>query len=214
MKHFLDLGAHKLEGLEEFTEKLGIDSEWNVYSYEPNIFIHEDTEKNAEKVKDKYRSFEFHKKAVMDESGSLTFNCHKGCWKNDQKNDDEYLDMMTTGSNALDLNPHLDIGNGVVFDTVQYDVECVGIEDLLADICDKDSEAEIYIKCDIEGSEFAVLPRIIESDYSQYIKEIYIEWHERMWFYEGNEGIVNKQKERQVYTSNLKKLGIECFDHH
>lgn len=214
MKHFLDLGAHKLEGLEEFTEKLGIDSEWNVYSYEPNIFIHEDAEKNAEKVRDKYKSFEFYKKAVMDESGSLTFNCHRGCWKNEQKNEDEYLDMMTTGSNALDLNPHLDIGNGVVFDTVQYDVECVGIEDILKDICTKDPEAEIYIKCDIEGSEFVVLPRIIESDYIQHIKEMYIEWHERMWFYEGMDGIATKQKERQVYTANLQKLGIKCFVHH
>jgi hypothetical protein len=34
-----------------------------------------------------------------------------------------------------------------------------------------------------------------------------------MWFHEGNEGIINKQKERKVYTANLQKLGIKCFVH-
>ena len=51
MKHFLDLGAHKLEGLKEFTEKLNINKEWNVYSYEPNILVHEESEKIIETIK-------------------------------------------------------------------------------------------------------------------------------------------------------------------
>ena len=42
MKHFLDMGAHKLEGLKEFTKKLDIDKEWKVYSYVPIILIQED----------------------------------------------------------------------------------------------------------------------------------------------------------------------------
>lgn len=212
MKHFLDLGAHKLEGLQEFTEKLGIDKEWKVYSYEPNILIQEEAKKVAEKIKDNYKSFEFFNKAVMDESGVITFNCHRGAWKDQEKS--EYWDGYTTGSNALDTNPVVDIGNGVLFDTVQYDVECVAIEDILKDICTDDPDAEIYIKCDIEGSEFAVLPRIIESEYSKNIVEMYIEWHERMWYHEGEIGIMSKQKERAVYTANLNKLGIECFVHH
>ena len=212
MKYFLDLGAHKLEGLSEFTEKLNINEEWIVHSYEPNVFLHEDVEQKIEEAKNKYKSFTFHKKAVMHESGYVDFNCHKGCWKDEEKS--KYLPEMTTGGNALDFNPHMDIGNRVVFDTESHEVECVGIDDILKEICDNDSESEIYIKCDIEGSEFAVLPKIIESDYVKYIKEMYIEWHERMWFYEGMEGIVQKQKERSLYTQSLEKLGIKCFVHH
>lgn len=212
MKHFLDLGAHKLEGLKEFTKKLGIDKNWKVYSYEPNILIQEDAKKVVEELQNNYKSLDFYNKAVMDESGIITFNCHKGAWRDQQK--EEYIDGYTTGSNALDTNPSIDIGNGVVFDTVQYDVECVAIEDILKGICSEDSNAEIYIKCDIEGSEFVVLPRIIESEYSKNIVEMYIEWHERMWFHEGNSGIISKQKEKSVYLSNLEKLGINCFTHH
>lgn len=212
MKHFLDMGAHKLEGLKEFTEKLGIDKEWKVYSYEPNILIQEDAKKVVKEISGNYKSLEFFNKAVMDEEGTITFNCHKGAWKDEERS--EYIDGYTTGSNALDTNPAIDIGNGVVFDTMQYDVECVAIDDILESICTEDPDAEIWVKCDIEGSEFVVLPRIIESEYAKHIKQMFIEWHERMWYHEGQLGIERKQKERAVYTANLKKLGIECFVHH
>ena len=113
MKHFLDLGAHKLEGLQEFTKKLGINKEWKVYSYEPNILIQEEAKKVVDDIKDNYKSLEFYNKVVMDESGLITFNCHRGAWKDQEKN--EYWDGYTTGSNALDTNPVVDIGNGVFF---------------------------------------------------------------------------------------------------
>jgi FkbM family methyltransferase len=212
MKYFLDFGAHKLEGLQEFTEKLNINSEWNVHSYEPNIFVLEETEENAEKLKNNYKSFTLHKKAVMNENGYLNFNSHRGSWKDGTKS--EYIPGYTTGGNVLDFNPQIDIGNNVVFDNIRNEVECIDVEDILENICKEDSGAEIYIKCDIEGSEFAVLPRIIDSKYAKHIKKMYIEWHERMWYCDGQEGIQERQKERVEYTTALENIGIECYVHH
>ena len=36
---FLDLGTHHFEGLNEFTQKLNINKEWDVYCFEPNKSI-------------------------------------------------------------------------------------------------------------------------------------------------------------------------------
>lgn len=212
MKHFLDLGAHKLEGLREFTKKLNIDNQWKVYCYEPNTQIQEETKKNIKQLSNNYKSLEFFNKAVMGNSGKITFNCHKGAWQD--KNKIKYFDNYTTGSNALDNNPQFDVVNGRIFDSIQQEVECVGIDDILKTICTKDQNAEIYIKCDIEGSEFVVLPHIIKSNYAKHIVEMYIEWHERMWFSEGKEIMDLKQKERDIYTSSLEKIGIKLFTHH
>ena len=41
MKHYIDLGTHKFEGLQEFSEKLNIDETWSVYCYEANPFTYE-----------------------------------------------------------------------------------------------------------------------------------------------------------------------------
>lgn len=206
MKHFIDLGTHKFEGLNEFTEKLGIDNEWNVYCYEANPLIYDRS--LLDNLKDYYNHIEFHNLAVMDANGSITFHCHDGAWSDQSK--EKYVEEYTTGSNALDQTPTYDIGNGAVFNIVDKEVDCVDINDILESICAKDPQAEIYIKCDIEGSEFVVLPRILESEYLDNVKQMYIEWHERFWY---NNGIEEKIKEKQVYLHHLKKAGVECFIH-
>ena len=206
MKHFIDLGTHKFEGLNEFTEKLGIDNEWNVYCYEANPLIYDRS--LLDNLKDYYNHIEFHNLAVMDANGSITFHCHDGAWSDQSK--EKYVEEYTTGSNALDQTPTYDIGNGAVFNIVDKEVDCVDINDILESICAKDPQAEIYIKFDIEGSEFVLLPRILESDYLDNVKQMYIEWHERFWY---NNGIEEKIKEKQVYLHHLKKAGVECFIH-
>ena len=206
MKHFLDFGTHRFQGLTEFTKKLSIDKEWNVQCYEANPFTYDLTKEKGEKLSSKYKNFTHNNLAVMDSNGSITVHCHKGSWDNGV-----YKELWTSGSNVLDNTPSYDAVSGVVFDIVESEVDCIAVEDILKDICIQDSDAEIYIKCDIEGSEFAVLPEIIESEYKSHIVEMYVEWHERFWHESG--GYAQKISERKYLENMLKKLGVKMYTH-
>ena len=206
MKHFLDFGTHRFQGLNEFTSKLSIDKEWSVQCYEANPYTYDLTKEKGEKISERYKSFSHNNKAVMDQAGTITVHCHKGSWDNGV-----YKELWTSGSNVLDDTPTYDAVSGVIFDIVDAEVECIAIEDILAGICKEDPEAEIYIKCDIEGSEFAVLPKIIDSDYKENIVEMYVEWHERFWFEKGE--YQEKVRERQYLEGRLKRLGVKMYTH-
>ncbi len=110
----------------------------------------------------------------------IIMNSHRGAWKDSTKQ--EYIDGYTTGSNTLTENPQLDYGNGVVFNVVNEICTCVDVNEIVATIIVNDAQAEIYIKCDIEGSEFKVLPRLLKSPYLSKIRKMWVDWHERFWY--------------------------------
>lgn len=207
MKHFLDFGTHRFQGLTEFQGRLSLDENWSVQCFEANPFTYEESQEKSEEFKDCFRSFSHHNKAVMDQSGTITMHCHKGAWTPEG----EYNERYTSGSNALDNTPSFDAGNKYVFDIVDAEVECIGIEEILEEICTKDPEAEIHIKCDIEGSEFAILPVLLESEYTKHIVEMYIEWHERFWYESGE--YQNKVQERRYYEQMFKKMNVTMHTH-
>ena len=146
MKYFLDFGTHKFEGLDEFVEKLKIDKTFNVYCFEPNLEIYNKSRLLTDKLNDyafQFNSFSHYNLAIYDYNGAITFNSHKGAWRNNNK--DEYIAGYTTGSNCLDINPWYDAGNGVVFDIEPSKCYCMNILELMSRIVDNDNHAEIYI---------------------------------------------------------------------
>ena len=209
MRHFIDLGTHKFEGLNEFIEKLKLNKNDNVYCYEPNKTIYELSRKNNVEYTKQFHSFTHYNLAVMDYSGTICFNEHNGAWTNNNK--DTYMDYYTCGSNCLTINPKYDSGNGVHFDIVSQECSCIDIEEIIESIVRNDNTAEIYIKCDIEGSEFVVLPKLIASKHIHTIKSIYIEWHERFWF--GTDEFSNKINQRKDIIASFDHLNIKTFVH-
>ena len=208
MKHFLDLGAHQFEGLAEFTEKLGINEEWKVYSYEANPFTHAAAMKKFDGVAAKYASLEMNNLAVMHENGWVSFKCRVGGWENGR-----YRDGFSAGSTALDqpIQGVIRGGLDIKFKYEEVSVQSVDINEVLDAIVQSDAEAEIYIKCDIEGSEYVVLPRLLESPHLPLIKEMFVEWHERFWKDCGEEDL--RIQEKNELIEQVEALGIKYASH-
>lgn len=212
MKYFLDFGTHCFEGLEEFISKINLDSTFNVLCYEPNLDIFNKSKQKTELINkyiSTFISFEHNNLAIMDYTGEISFNSHKGAWTNNNKN--EYIQNYTTGSNCLDINPSFDAGNGVVFDIITTKCKCIDIDEIITKIVNNDNDAIIYIKCDIEGSEFIVLPKLLKSNHLKHIDSIYIEWHERFW--QGTNEYNSKVEQKRLIINSFNNNNVKTFIH-
>lgn len=192
---FLDLGTNNFQGLEEFTNKLNLSSDNIIYSFEPSPTIYSQSKNKYDSIKNNYKVLHHINKAVLDYTGTILFNDHHGVWAGAT-----YIKEYNAGSNCLEINPKIDRNNGVIFDIHQVVVDCIDINDVIKNIVNDNNlilEKSIIIKCDVEGSEFKVLPKLLTSDYLKYIKEVYIEWHERFF-------IDNKIEYNNV--CNIKKM--------
>jgi hypothetical protein len=83
------------------------------------------------------------------------------------------------------------------------EVKCIDI----VDIINKYLNAFLVVKLDVEGSEFRILRRLLESGMIQHINHLYVEWHTR--YVKGeNEQTVNELKAQII------KLGVSLKDWH
>jgi FkbM family methyltransferase len=183
MNYFLDLGTHFFN--KEEPENIGRgengllynfyengyfnDGEWTVFTYEPSVSIYNSNLKYIDNISEKFERFEVFNLAVTDYTGFIIFNMHNG---------------NPAGSNCISDNIFMkDYADEKRRDDVDsYKVNCIDILEIINDIVKKDENASIHIKCDIEGSEFTVLPRLLEfENLEKYLKDIYVEWHERFW---------------------------------
>jgi FkbM family methyltransferase len=208
---FLDIGTNLFQGLEEFTSKIHLDTNTIVYCFEPNTMVYNNSKQKYDSIKNNYKTLYHFNKAVLDYTGKILFNSHHGVWDKGK-----YINDYTGGSNCLNKNPKIDNNNGVVFDIHQEVVDCIDIIDVLKTIVDDNNltlEKSISVKCDIEGSEFKILPKLLQSEYVKYIKEIHIEWHERFFCDNRNEYNFVCNLKSEIINS-LRNNNIEYHEHH
>jgi FkbM family methyltransferase len=173
MNYFIDLGTHYFHGsmhkngLLSFEEQKYFGTQapydWHVLTFEPSKAAFEANKDHILAIAARFAGFEAYNAAVTNRSGRISF---KWCPQNE------------AGSNCIDEKvPEIGEQNAQV-----YEVEAIDIKDLLRDIIGKDENANITIKCNIEGSEFKVLPRLLEEkSIGQWVKGVYVEWHDRFW---------------------------------
>lgn len=160
-KIFLDCGYHLGEGLNEFTNILGIDKSWDVYAFEANP--HCDIKNKIIQHPFEIKAFN---KAVWVENSFISFNCeHQNSTNSPKTNSTSKLDGWGSAITIIESSHTYE-------DQIQ--VECIDFSELVKSL----GENEIYCKMDIEGAEFEILRKMLKDNTLSLIKEIWVEWHD------------------------------------
>jgi len=158
MKVFLDLGTHHGEGLIQFVPILKLDETWQIHCFEPNPLAQPENT-----IRD------------LQQNNKLNVMLHRAAaWIKDGM-----VEFKRYGSNGQSEGSLVaDTGGGKEYGDYHSSVT-VAAKDVYKLIQSFDSNDEIYIKMDIEWSEYALLEDFISRGWPKKIKKIWIEWHNR-----------------------------------
>jgi FkbM family methyltransferase len=147
----IDCGMHECGGMNHMINKLNIDENWNIYAFEANPKI------NCDCIPHEDFNVEFKNKAVWTRNGSLIFK--------------QYGDNGTSGGSLVG-----ETGGGRHYHDFHADVE-VECFDFYEFLMQFNSNDRVYIKMDIEHSEYDVLEHVFRKGWPDFVKEIWLEWH-------------------------------------
>lgn len=171
-KLFIDCGGNRGQGLNQITNILKIDNDWDIMIYEPNPKCCEFLEHNFNR--DNIKIFN---KAVHDSDGFINFYI--------PKNDDYSV------SSTIHNDFHNSLENKIWDNYIE--VEKI---DLSKHILTLKNEYDIYLKLDVEGSEYDILDKMIKDNSILYIKKLFVEFHNQY---------VSEEKLRRFDLDNRKK---------
>lgn len=167
MNIFIDCGTHLFQGFEQISEKHSIGSGWKCFAFEANPFSYE-------MAMDKYRELsekidiDFINAAVYVKDGYQLMNCVT----DDLENTSQRSNLIMSGHQSDFLHKGAAKINMVEVRTIDFSNF----------IKDNVSEGDfVIVKMDIEGSEFYVLPKLIEDNTYRLIDYFYCEFHERFF---------------------------------
>ena len=195
-KIFLDCGSNEGQGFSEFVDLKKIDSDTEVYCFEPNPYCEIDdfsltklaTEKNV------FPKIKFYRSAILHLDGVCRIVV--------RDNENEKKDLSTAVHGIGNMNTVKDLnskGEKVL-------VPAVRLSTFIKKL-DLRQEDELRIKLDIEGSEFLVLEEFLNNfkDWS-ILKEIWVEWHERKMY-----GF-KPRSARNDLEKKLAEKGVKIFE--
>jgi len=166
-KILLDCGSHYGKGLRKQMEINKIDQTWKVYSWEANPYTYQHFLGSDRFVHLDLTAFHA---AVSNENGTIKFNVQSS---SDKKGGTA---KSGTGSSVMSLDEwHCKGGEFVE----EVEVPRIDLSEWIIKNLEQDDF--IILKMDIEGAEYDVLEKIVNTDAIKYIDRIYIEWHSHMF---------------------------------
>ena len=179
-KIFLDLGAHCGQGMLEFISILNLNKDWEIHSFEPNPLARPESTFDQLR-KEQNLNITLHRAAAWIKDGTVKFNRYGS-------------DGRSQGSLVVDT------GGGKENLDFHSDIE-VPSEDIYNLIQSFEPDDEIYIKMDIEHSEYPILEDLISRGWPTNIKKIWVEWH--------NRHVPESVQHAEQLTLKIKELGTD-----
>jgi FkbM family methyltransferase len=188
--YFVDCGSHHGEGLQEFYDKGLINETFRVICFEPNPYSFKTLTSNKQLL-ERFKEVELHQEAVWDSDVNKRFRM------------EHYAPLSKeydgTGSTLLGEDLwHPGVG---VYDRDVY-VQAIDFDKFIDNLYSScPSIPNIIVKMDIEGSEFAVLPKMIQTGSINKLSMLFVEFHD--W-------AIDKEHElkRKQITDDLNALKI------
>jgi FkbM family methyltransferase len=151
-KIFIDMGSHDGRGLDHFVSLLGINEYWDVYAFEPNHLVG-----SEEKLKRIYNKVIFSDNALWTRNGTITFGQYGA-------------DGKSEGSLVQDTGGSKNYGDHYKDVTVN----CISAYEFIKNL---QAGVPVYIKMDLEWSEYEILSDMLSKGWPKNIKKLWVGWH-------------------------------------
>lgn len=184
MKLFVDCGTHLFQGLKHFNTVYSFDDDWEIYSFEANPYVYELSIRNGDKPD--FKNLHHLNAAVSVTNGYAEVNI-------DMNN------LISQGTNILKRPPATD-GDATFNWARIHKVPCLDVVEFI----DKRPCEYCVVKLDVEGAEFDILQKFIETDVVSKIDELYVEFHER-FFTDNLEEYAKKREDMTKYCKEKVK---------
>lgn len=152
-KILLDCGSHFGQSIDKLKKMLPVISEYEIYMFEPNPYLFKKLVNNS-----KYVNCKKYDVAVSNKEGREIF---WGC----TRNKDSYGSTLERSKADRDK----------IISTDYVEVQTIDLSDFI--IKNFSNSDYIILKLDIEGSEYDVLEKLLESGAIAYINKLYCEFH-------------------------------------
>ncbi len=196
-KVFIDCGTNMGMGFAQLAGPVGVDDTWEVFGFEPNVYAYDEYVKNIQSgrydvLNDK--NITLFQKAVWDKDEKIMF-CHEAVTEHYGQKDIDDLNEKYARGEALDfIDFDLPATGGSCVKEIKdqlerpadheiklkfpetLEVEAINLSEWIQENFSEDDY--IFLKMDIEGSEYKVLPKMIEDGTVKYINNLIIEWHD------------------------------------